>query len=218
MYCVFPDNLQGIPLLSLNTDGCDEDANVEPIQFALFVFFTTLLLIIVFSVLLYNHYRGLFYIWYKRTTNKIMNGQKADEEGKAYKFDAYLCFSSNDIEWVTNSLLQYLDSQFNEKNKFQICFEDRDFIPGEDHITNIRDAIWSSKKTVCIVTRQFLKDGWCVEAFNIAQSRLFHELREVMVVLVVGKLPDYQLMKYQPIRAYIQSRQYMRWPEDPQDH
>ncbi|XP_059501129.1 toll-like receptor 5 isoform X1 [Stegostoma tigrinum] len=218
VYCVFPDNLQGTPLLSLSTDGCDEDDNVESIQFALFVFFTTLLLTIGSCVLLYNHYRGLIYIWYKRTTNKIMNGQKADEEGKAYKFDAYLCFSSNDIEWVTNSLLQYLDSQFNEKNRFQMCFEDRDFIPGEDHITNIRDAIWSSKKTVCIVTRQFLKDGWCVEAFNIAQSRLFHELREVMVVLVVGKLPDYQLMKYQPIKAYIQSRQYMRWPEDPQDH
>ncbi|XP_072406834.1 toll-like receptor 5 [Chiloscyllium punctatum] len=218
MYCVSPENLQGVPLLELNTDGCDEDAKVEAIQFTLFVVFTTMLLIVISCVLLYNHGRGLFFIWYKRTTNKIINGQRADGEGKDYRFDAYLCFSRNDIEWVKNSLLQFLDSQFNEKSRLQMCFEDRDFIPGEDHITNIRDAIWSSKKTVCIVTRQFLKDGWCVEAFNIAQSRLFHELRDVMVVLVVGRLPDYQLMKYQPIRAYIQNRQYMRWPDDPQDH
>uniref|UniRef100_UPI00398E6BDB toll-like receptor 5 n=1 Tax=Pristiophorus japonicus TaxID=55135 RepID=UPI00398E6BDB len=218
IYCVYPEEFQGIPLLNLNTDGCDGDVNMEPIQFALFVFFTTLLLIMITSVLLYNHYRGLFFIWYKRTTNRILDGQKANLEGKDYKFDAYLCFSSTDIEWVKKALLQYLDSQLDDKNRFQLCFEDRDFIPGEDHITNIRDAIWSSRKTICIVTREFLKDGWCVEAFSIAQSRLFHELRDVMVVLVVGKLPDYQLMKYRPIRAYIQGRQYMRWPEDPQDH
>ncbi|XP_067884101.1 toll-like receptor 5 isoform X2 [Heterodontus francisci] len=218
IYCMFPEELHGTPLLYLNADGCDEDVNVEPIQFALFVFFTTVLLIMITSVLLYNHYRGLFFIWYKRTTNSILNGQKADLEGKNYMFDAYLCFSSKDIEWVKNSLLQYLDSQFDGKNRFQLCFEDRDFIPGEDHIMNIRDAIWCSKKTICIVTREFLKDGWCVEAFNIAQSRLFHELRDVMIVLIVGRLPDYQLMKYQPIRAYIRGRKYMRWPEDPQDH
>ncbi|XP_041043087.1 toll-like receptor 5 [Carcharodon carcharias] len=218
VYCVIPKELQGIPLRYLNADGCEEDVNMEPVQFALFVFFTTILLIMITSVLLYNKYRGLFFIWYKRTTNIILNGQKADLEGKDYRFDAYLCFSSKDIEWVKNSLLQYLDSQFSETNRFQLCFEDRDFIPGEDHITNIRDAIWCSKKTVCIVTRHFLKDGWCAEAFNIAQSRLFHEMKDVMVVLVVGRLLDYQLMKYQPIRAYIRSRQYIRWPEDPQDH
>ncbi|XP_067841295.1 toll-like receptor 5 [Heptranchias perlo] len=218
IYCAFPEKLQGTPLLLLNTDGCDEDDNVQPIQLALFVFFTTFLLIMITSVLLYNHYRGLFFIWYRRTTNRILNDQKADLEGKDYKFDAYMCFSSKDIDWVKISLLQYLDSQLDEKNRFQLCFEDRDFIPGEDHITNIHDAIWCSKKTVCIVTRQFLKDGWCIEAFNIAQSRLFHELSDVMVMLVVGKLPDYQLMKYKPIRAYIRNRQYMRWPEDPQDH
>ncbi|GCB81539.1 hypothetical protein scyTo_0021415, partial [Scyliorhinus torazame] len=218
VYCAFPEEFQGVPLLYLNTDGCEEGVNMEPIQFALFVFSITALLIMITSVLLYNKYRGLFFIWYKRTANKILNGQKVNLEEKDYRFDAYLCFSSKDIEWVKNSLLQYLDSQFDEANRFQLCFEDRDFIPGEDHITNIRDAIWNSKKTVCIVTRQFLKDGWCVEAFNIAQSRLFHEMRDVMVVLVVGTLLDFQLMKYRPIRTYIRSRQYFRWPEDPQDH
>ncbi|XP_078068307.1 toll-like receptor 5b [Mustelus asterias] len=218
MYCVFPEKLQGIPLLYLNAEGCEEDMNLEPVQFALFVVFTTALLIFISSVLLYNKGRGLLFIWYKRTKDNILNGRKVDVEGKDYRFDAYLCFSCEDIEWVKDSLLENLDSQFKETNRFQLCFEGRDFLPGEDHITNIRDAIWCSKLTVCVVTRHFLKDGWCIEAFNIAQSRLFHEMKDVVVMLVVGRILELQLKKYQPIRAYIQSRQYIRWPEDPQDH
>lgn len=32
-------------------------------------------------------------------------------------------------------------------------------MPGKEHIKNVNDAIWNSRKTIRILTRQFLKDG-----------------------------------------------------------
>uniref|UniRef100_A0AAV2KE11 TIR domain-containing protein n=1 Tax=Knipowitschia caucasica TaxID=637954 RepID=A0AAV2KE11_KNICA len=81
-----------------------------------------------------------------------------------------------------------LDSEFSEENLFKCCFEARDFLPGEDHLVNIRDAMWGSRKTLCVVSKQFLKDGWCLEAFTLAQGRKLEELSNALIMIVVGKV------------------------------
>ncbi|NXD70435.1 TLR5 protein, partial [Eolophus roseicapillus] len=167
--------------------------------------------------IIFTRCRGICFVWYKTITRKVIDRHLKVADKSEYKYDAYLCYSKNDFEWVQNSLLKHLDSQYFDKNRFTLCFEERDFLPGEEHINNIRDAIWNSRKTICIVTRQFLKDGWCVEAFNFAQSRYFCDLKDVLIMVVVGSLSQYQLMKHKPIRNFLQRSQYLRWPEDYQD-
>uniref|UniRef100_A0A8C7Q9A1 TIR domain-containing protein n=1 Tax=Oncorhynchus mykiss TaxID=8022 RepID=A0A8C7Q9A1_ONCMY len=131
--------------------------------------------------------------------------------------DAYLCFSNNEYKWVETALLKKLDFQLAECNILHCCFEARDFIPGEDHLSNIRDSIWGSRKTVCIVSKEFLKDGWCLEAFTLAPSRMLEELRDVLIMVIVGKVPHYGLMKCEAIRTFLQKREYLQRPEDTQD-
>uniref|UniRef100_A0A8C7Q7M1 TIR domain-containing protein n=1 Tax=Oncorhynchus mykiss TaxID=8022 RepID=A0A8C7Q7M1_ONCMY len=94
---------------------------------------------------------------------------------------------NNEYKWVETALLKKLDFQLAECNILHCCFEARDFIPGEDHLSNIRDSIWGSRKTVCIVSKEFLKDGWCLEAFTLAPSRMLEELRDVLIMVIVGK-------------------------------
>jgi toll-like receptor 5 len=36
-------------------------------------------------------------------------------------------------------------------------------------------------------------------------------------MVVVGSLSQFQLMKHQSIRGFVQKHQYLRWPEDLQD-
>ncbi|XP_014829214.1 PREDICTED: toll-like receptor 5 isoform X2 [Poecilia mexicana] len=60
-------------------------------------------------------------------------------------------------------------------------------------------------------------DGWCLEAFTLAQGRMLEELTNVLVMLVVGKVAHYQLMKCNAVRAFVQRREYLTWPKDPQD-
>ncbi|KAM6323420.1 toll-like receptor 5 [Aegotheles albertisi] len=216
-YCVYPPAFAGVPLSSLTYDDCSEDELQQTLRFSIFIFTSVTLLGFLVAVIIFTRCRGICFVWYKTITKKMIDSRPQVADKSEYRYDAYLCYSKNDFEWVQNSLLKHLDSQYFDKNRFTLCFEERDFLPGEEHINNIRDAIWNSRKTICIVTRQFLKDGWCVEAFNFAQSRYFSDLKDVLIMVVVGSLSQYQLMKYKPIRNFLQRSRYLRWPEDYQD-
>ncbi|XP_066562229.1 toll-like receptor 5 [Amia ocellicauda] len=217
--CVFPNDLSGVRLIDYNTELCQEEDKslILRLKFTLFVSCTTVLILMITSAITFTRFRGVCFVIYKKVITIVLGRPKKASSGETFKYDVYLCFSNNDFKWVETAVIKQLDSQFSKTNLFHTCFEARDFIPGEDHISNIRDAIWCSKKTVCIVTKEFLKDGWCIEAFNLAQSRLYTELKDVLIMVVVGRLPQFKLMRCSPIRTFVRSRHYMHWPEDFQD-
>ncbi|XP_035534118.1 toll-like receptor 5 [Morone saxatilis] len=220
--CEFPAALHNLPLLdySMIIEPCEEDDEkaVQDLKFALFIFSALLIITVILSGIVYARLRGRIFIIYKKIVGRVIQGPKPIPPLDKVQYDAFLCFSDSDYKWVEAALLKKLDNQFSEENIFRCCFEARDFLPGEDHLSNIRDAIWGSKKTVCIVSKDFLKDGWCLEAFTLAQGRMLEELTNVLIMLVVGKVAHYQLMKYNAVRAFVQRREYLIWPEDPQDY
>ncbi|XP_061667356.1 toll-like receptor 5 isoform X2 [Syngnathoides biaculeatus] len=219
--CEFPVVYFGLPLLNYSRiiEPCevDDELVVRELKFALFIISTFLILTVTLSGIAYARLRGWIYINFKKVVGRVLEGPKAPPPLEDTQYDAYLCFSNMDYRWVEVALLKKLDNKFSEENILQCCFEARDFLPGEDHLSNIRDAIWGSKKTVCVVTKEFLKDGWCLEAFTLAQGRMLNELKNVLVMVLVGKVAHYQLMKYNAVRAFVQRREYLTWPEDPQD-
>nr|ALJ55566.1 membrane toll-like receptor 5 [Miichthys miiuy] len=219
--CEFPAALHNLPLLNYSTiiEPCEEDDEkaVQELKFYLFILSALLIITVVLSGIVYARLRGHIFIIYKKIIGRVLEGPKPMPPVDEVQYDAFLCFSDNDYGWVEAALLKKLDNQFSEENMFRCCFEARDFLPGEDHLSNIRDAIWGSRKTVCIVSKEFLKDGWCLEAFTLAHGRMLEELTNVLIMLVVGKVAHYQLMKYNAVRAFVQRREYLVWPEDPQD-
>ncbi|XP_070842927.1 toll-like receptor 5 isoform X2 [Chaetodon trifascialis] len=219
--CEFPAALHYVPLLHYSTimEPCEEDEEkaIQGLKFALFIFSALLITTVILSGIVYARLRGHIFIIYKKIVGRVLEGPKLEFPVDMMRYDAFFCFSNSDYGWVEAALLKKLDKQFSEENIFSCCFEARDFLPGEDHLSNIRDAIWGSRKTVCVVSKEFLKDGWCLEAFTLAQGRMLEELTNVLIMLVVGKVPHYQLMKYNAVRAFVQRKEYLVWPEDPQD-
>ncbi|XP_003791014.1 toll-like receptor 5 [Otolemur garnettii] len=217
MVCTYPDSFSGISLSSISTEGCDEEEVLKSLAFSLFILFTVAVTLFLTAVLMVIKLRGFCFICYKTAQRLVFKDHPQETEADTYKYDAYLCFSSKDFEWVQNALLKHLDAQYSDKNRFNLCFEERDFVPGENHIANIQDAVLRSRKIVCLVSRHFLRDGWCLEAFSYAQGRCLSDLNNALIMVVLGSLSQYQLMKHQSIRGFVQKQQYLRWPEDLQD-
>ncbi|XP_019751783.1 toll-like receptor 5 [Hippocampus comes] len=219
--CELPVTQYDLPLLNYSRiiEPCkvDDELAVRELQFALFISSTLLILTVTLCGIAYARLRGRIYILYKKVVGRVLEGPEAPPPLREAQYDVYLCFSNTDYVWVEAALLKKLDNKFSEENILHCCFEARDFLPGQDHLSNIRDAIWSSRKTVCVVSKEFLRDGWCLEAFTLAQGRMLNELQNVLIMLVVGKVAHYQLMKYNAVRAFVQRREYLCWPEDPQD-
>ncbi|KAK2856553.1 hypothetical protein Q5P01_005288 [Channa striata] len=218
--CEFPAALHGLPLLDyvMTFEPCeDEEKAMNDLQLALFIFSVILIITVILCGIIYARFRGHVFVFYKRIIRRGLDGVTQRPPVEELQYDAFLCFSNNDYRWVEVALLKKLDNQFSEKNLFHCCFESRDFLPGEDQLSNIRDAIWGSRKTVCIVSKEFLKDGWCLEGFTLAQGRMLEELKNILIIILVEKVPHYQLMKSHVVRSFIQKREYLTWPEDPQD-
>uniref|UniRef100_A0A3P9A171 Toll-like receptor 5 n=3 Tax=Esox lucius TaxID=8010 RepID=A0A3P9A171_ESOLU len=215
--CEFPSDLRGVPLLNYSrVISCDEDDEglTQELMLSLFVSCSTLIVLFTVGTIGFARFRGYIFRVYKKVIARVMEGPIKKPQSQ---YDAFFCFSNNDYKWVESALLNRLDSQIAESNVLRCCFEARDFIPGEDHLCNIRDAIWGSRKTVCVVSKQFLKDGWCLEAFALARSRMLEDLRDVLIMVIVGNIPHYRLMKHEAIRSFVHKREYLQWPEDTQD-
>nr|QEE04246.1 toll-like receptor 5-2 [Schizothorax prenanti] len=196
---------------------CEDERSVEKLRLVLFIFCSALITLFTTSIIFYICQRGYIFKLYKKLIDKLVDEKQQEPDPDRFLYDVYLCFSSSDIKWVERALLKRLDSQFSEQNTLRCCFEERDFIPGEDHLTNMRNAIQNSQKTLCVVSERFLKDGWCLETFTLAQCRMLVELKDILLVLVVGNIPRYRLLKYEQLRSYIENRRYLMWPDDSQD-
>lgn len=159
--CEFPAALHNLPLLDYFSivQPCEEDDEiaVRGLRFALFIFSALLTIVVLLSGIVYARLRGRIFLIYKKIAGRVLEGPKPAPPAEELQYDAFLCFSNSDYRWVEAALLKKLDNQFSEENILRCCFEARDFLPGEDHLSNIRDAIWGSRKTVCVVSKEFLK-------------------------------------------------------------
>ncbi|KAJ8017146.1 hypothetical protein DPEC_G00014730 [Dallia pectoralis] len=218
--CEYPSDLLGTTLLNysrvIQCEEDDEGLNQE-LRLSLFISCSTLILLVTVGTIGFAHLRGYLFKVYKKVVGRVLEGPRKEPPAGGAQYDAYICFSNNDYTWVERAMLNRLDSQMATSNFLRCCFEARDFIPGEDHLCNIRDAIWGSRKTVCVVSKEFLKDGWCLEAFTLAHCRMLEELRDVLIMVIVGNVPHYRLMKHEAIRNFVHKREYLLWPEDSQD-
>ncbi|XP_050948160.1 toll-like receptor 5 [Labeo rohita] len=217
--CASPEDQYMVPVVRSNIQCKDEEdeRSAEKLRLVLFIFCSTLFVLFTTGIIIYVCRHIYIYKLYKKLIGKLVDEKQQELNRDRFLYDLYLCFSSSDMKWVERALLQRLDSQFSKQNTLRCCFEERDFIPGEDHLTNMRNAIQNSHKTLCVVSERFLKDGWCLETFNLAQCRMLVELKDILLVLVVGNIPQYRLLKYEQLRSYIENRRYLLWPDDDQD-
>lgn len=72
-----------------------------------------------------------------------------------FKYDAFISYSHFDGEWVKGWLLPRL-----EKANLHICIDSRDFVPGMASIVNMENAVEDSKKTLIVLSPQWVNSEW----------------------------------------------------------
>uniref|UniRef100_A0AAQ5YIC5 TIR domain-containing protein n=1 Tax=Amphiprion ocellaris TaxID=80972 RepID=A0AAQ5YIC5_AMPOC len=76
------------------------------------------------------------------------------------RYDAFVSYNINDEAWVCRELLPVLE----------------DFEPGKSIVENITEAIYGSRKTICVISRSYLQSKWCSREIQMASFRLFDDL------------------------------------------
>lgn len=189
------------------------DTNVCFIDLGEYLFFSTALAIFMFTVipLLYvKLYWKMKYGYYVFRSWFGTQWRRLREEEENCKYDAFISYNSCDEQWVMDQLLPNLEGN---GSSFRLCLHHRDFELGRDIVDNIVSAVYSSRKTVCVVSRNFLQSEWCSLEIQLASYRLFDEHRDVLLLVFLEPISERQLSAYHRMRKVMLQKTYLQWPD-----
>ncbi|XP_078390119.1 uncharacterized protein LOC144672168 [Cetorhinus maximus] len=156
----------------------------------------------------YWHIKYGFYIF----RSWLNDHRGRNESQQCYKYDAFISYNSNDEGWVLQELVPNLETT--GPQCFKLCLHHRDFELGKYVIDNIVDSIYQSRKTICVMSHNYLESEWCSMELQLVSYRLFHELKDVIILIFLEKIPDAELSTYHKMRKVMRKKTYIQWPTD----
>ena len=159
----------------------------------------------------YRYRWSIQYVWYK--TVKLFQVKEVDQQDNRFIFDAFVAHSQQDEEFVRLQLLRKLESG---KEAYSCCVHDRNFLPGEFISDSIVSAINLSKKTILIVTKRFVRSGWCDFESRAAQCHHLGKTRGGIIAIVFPG--GYDAAKRKPgLCAILDCVTFLPWPENEEE-
>ncbi|XP_072536564.1 uncharacterized protein [Salminus brasiliensis] len=128
------------------------------------------------------------------------------------KYDAFVSFSRHDEAWVLEELAPRLEEQ--GQQRLRLCLHSRDFEVGKGIVDNIAESIYSSRRTVCVLSRQYLRSEWCSLEMRVATYRLLEEQKHCLILIFLEHISPFELTAFHRLMTLVRSRTYLEWPED----
>ncbi|XP_037641913.1 toll-like receptor 21 [Sebastes umbrosus] len=188
------------------------DTKVCYIDLGEYLFFSTAVVIFLFTVtpLLYvKLYWKMKYSYYVFRSWFGEQWRRLREKEENCKYDAFISYNSSDEQWVMDQLMPNLEGN---GSSFKLCLHHRDFEVGRFIVDNIVSAVYSSRKTICVVSRNFLRSEWCSLEIQLASYRLFDEHRDVLLLVFLEPISDRHMSSYHRMRKIMLKKTYLQWP------
>uniref|UniRef100_A0AAQ5XXU8 TIR domain-containing protein n=1 Tax=Amphiprion ocellaris TaxID=80972 RepID=A0AAQ5XXU8_AMPOC len=201
--CSFPVAEQGNMLLDFDIQTCRTDIN-----FLCFISSTCLVLLTLLMSFIYHFLRWQL-VYTVHLFLAFLYDNRKRKKGAAHHYDAFVSYNIHNEDWVFQEMLPVLEGE----QGWRLCLHHRDFQPGKPIIENITDAIYGSRKTICVISRRYLQSEWCSREIQMASFRLFDEKKDVLILLFLEDIPAWQLSPYYRMRKLVKRRTYLSWPQ-----
>uniref|UniRef100_A0A3P9PVX7 TIR domain-containing protein n=1 Tax=Poecilia reticulata TaxID=8081 RepID=A0A3P9PVX7_POERE len=157
--CSFPTDKRGSLLFDYDILSCWDDSS-----FFCFVSSSCLVVLTLVTSFVYNFLRwelGYTFHFFRA----FLYDSRKRKDGDDPQFDTFVSYHINDEDWVYREMLPMLE----EEQGWRLCLHHRDFQPGKPIIGNISDAIYGSRKTICVISRSYLESKWCSREIQMAR-------------------------------------------------
>ena len=178
----------------------------------------TLVFAVVFAVALYRYRWEVKFCCLKFIVHKSRY-QNLVESTNKYEFDAFVAYHKDDGDWVRDELFKNIEVkeslvgyQGGGDRRFKLCIHERDFIPGTPIEENIARAIENSRKTILVLSKSFLKSGWCEFELQMACMENIDKGRNTIIVVMLEDLPAKTMTG--SLRLLIRKNTYIEWSND----
>lgn len=131
-----------------------------------------------------------------------------DDDGKEY--DAFISYKSSkeDEDFVLHQLYPKLE----EEMGFKLCMHFRDFTPGDIIANNIIHAIENSRRTIMILSPNYVESEWCRMEYQKAQHEMLKRKHRIIPIMFrdITKADKCDSALYDILHTVT----YIQWPED----
>ncbi|XP_033105823.1 toll-like receptor 13 isoform X2 [Anneissia japonica] len=124
-------------------------------------------------------------------------------------YDAFISYNSKDVEWVNKVLQTTLEAP---PHNLKLCIDYRDFLVGEAIAQNIANSVRSSRKTVLVVSNNFVRSEWCNFELEMARNRMFDAHEDVLVTILLENV-KYSSMPVL-LQKVLRKKTYIEWPKE----
>uniref|UniRef100_A0A672YL23 Toll-like receptor 2 n=1 Tax=Sphaeramia orbicularis TaxID=375764 RepID=A0A672YL23_9TELE len=169
-------------------------------------------------------YLKMMWAWLKAKRGSQRRRRIRHETEPLLSFDAFISYSERDASWVENFLVpeleepsQFTETQQNPPGSLSLCLHKRDFLPGQWIVDNIISAIERSRRTVFILSENFLQSDWCRYELDFSHFQLFdgHTDRDAVILILLEPLSRDDIPKrFCKLRKLMGSTTYLEWPQD----
>ncbi|XP_055023156.2 uncharacterized protein [Misgurnus anguillicaudatus] len=206
LQCLTNNGVDNLNFVHYIQENCSFD-----IEFVLFASTSAFLYLFMFVALSYQfvgkYIMPLYYIasgWFREALRMDAKRQ--------YRYDVFISYSSKDECWVMEKLLPNLEQR--GPPFLRLCLHGRDFQLGQDIVENITDSIYASRRTLCLVSRNFLRSNWCTLEMQLGTYRLQVEQRDILILVFLEKIPSRLLSYHHRLARQVKTRTYLDWPMD----
>ncbi|KAK3102200.1 hypothetical protein FSP39_009573 [Pinctada imbricata] len=135
-----------------------------------------------------------------------------EEEDNIYDFDAFISYADEDRGFGLHEMLKNVE----EAGNLRICCHNRDFIPGVDIAENITRAIHSSRRTICVMSPNYLNSYWCRFELNMARMESIYSRKgeEILFLVLYKGIEQCEIPSF--VIDLIDKKSYTEFPDDPQ--
>ena len=203
--CASPSYMKGVKVMDFHPS---KSCIIHPLKQLYYMMMYSSAAICFITLLFSNVYRFRWYVYYMYINTKArIRGYKALNDFEEFKYDAFVCYNNDDIDWVVHTLRPSLESD----HKLKLCIHDRDWLGGIDIVDNIQQSIGRSRKVVLIITNAFARSNWCQLELTMAQHRLFSEDRDNLILVMKEKILDCYMTPR--LALQLKTQTYIEWDE-----
>lgn len=97
-------------------------------------------------------------------------------------------------------------------NYFNLCVHERDWLPGNLISWNIVNSVQNSRRTVLILSQEFIKSIWFQIEFHTAYYQMLEDKMDRLIVIVRGELPPKEELD-KDLVFLLTTKTYLVWGE-----
>ncbi|KAH9525095.1 hypothetical protein Btru_000319, partial [Bulinus truncatus] len=139
---------------------------------------------------------------------RVFKMAKASDDNER-PYDAFISYSNKDEDFVIHQLAPRLE---NGDKKFKLCVHYRDFPVGACIAETIVRSVEASKRTILVVSDNFLDSEWCRFEFQTAHQQVLNERRNRVILILMHDLDTEKLDS--TLKVYMRTRTYLKY-DDP---